>query len=111
MQKDCVALFCLLLPGMSGCHKPQGTVLGKPPRGEPQTISAVRASDTPPQVTLSGVVMVEKCPVSGCWLRLSDATGTIKVDTKSDGFIVVNVPLESKVTISGRVVTCCDRGG
>jgi uncharacterized protein YdeI (BOF family) len=48
--------------------------------------------------------MVEKCPIAGCWLRLQDSTGTIKVDTKSAGFVVVNVPLETKITISGRIV-------
>lgn len=104
MHKALVFLLWLILPGLFGCYKPQGTVLGKAPQGEPKTILAVRAGDTPPQVTLSGI-MVEKCPVAGCWLRLSDGTGTIKVDTKAAGFVVVNVPLESKVTVSGRIVT------
>lgn len=93
--------ICLLLA--AGCHKPQGTVLGKAPKGEPQTILAVRAGDTPPQVTVSGV-MTEKCPVAGCWFRLRDRTGVIKVDTKSAGFVVVKVPLESKVTVAGKVI-------
>ena len=48
--------------------------------------------------------MIEKCPVAGCWLRVQDRTGTIKVDTKSAGFVVVNVPLESKVTVAGKIV-------
>jgi hypothetical protein len=49
--------------------------------------------------------MVEKCPVAGCWLKLQDTTGTILVDTKMAGFVVVNVPLESKVKVSGKIVT------
>lgn len=48
--------------------------------------------------------MVEKCPTAGCWFRLRDRTGTIKVDTKSAGFVVVNVPLQSQVTVAGKVV-------
>ena len=49
--------------------------------------------------------MVEKCPVAGCWLKVQDQSGTIMVDTKLAGFVVVNVPLESKVTVAGKIVT------
>jgi|SRR5690348_5937268 len=103
MPKTPLLLALMLTSGVLGCHKPQGTVLGKAPKGQPTTILAVRAGDTPPQVTLTGV-MVEKCPVAGCWLRLQDATGTIKVDTKAAGFVVVNVPLETRITVSGKIV-------
>ncbi len=102
-MRKCVFLALALAWTACGCHKPHGTVLGKAPKGEPTTILAVRAGDTPQQVTLSGV-MVEKCPEAGCWLRLQDSTGTIKVDTKSAGFVVVNVPLETKITVSGKIV-------
>src|SRR5262245_42533232 len=101
MRPVLLALIPLLL--VLGCQQPKGNVLGKAPKGEPKTILAVRAGDTPPQVTLSGV-MIEKCPVAGCWFRLRDHTGVIKVDTKSAGFVVVKVPLESQVTVSGKVV-------
>jgi uncharacterized protein YdeI (BOF family) len=101
-----VRLFCLLaaLALAEGCHKPAGIVLGRAPKGDSRSILAIRAGDTPPQVTISGV-MVEKCPVAGCWLRVRDDTGIIKVDTKAAGFVVVNVPLESKVTVAGKIVT------
>lgn len=102
MRAGCAALLSLLL--VTGCHKPQGTVLGSAPKAEARPIIAVKAGDTPPRVTVSGV-MIEKCPVAGCWFRLRDRTGTIKVDTKSAGFVVVNVPLESTVTVAGTVVT------
>ena len=101
MRLTFALLISLLL--VAGCHQPQGTVMGKPPKGEPQTILAVRSGDTPPQVTLSGV-MIEKCPVAGCWFRLRDRTGVIKVDTKSAGFVVVKVPMESQMTVTGKVV-------
>jgi hypothetical protein len=100
----CSLLISVLLMCAVGCYKPHGTVLGKAPKGDTSTILAIRAGDTPPQVTVSGI-MVEKCPVAGCWLKVQDRSGTIMVDTKSAGFVVVNVPLESKVTVSGKIVT------
>ena len=100
MRRACVVVICLMA---AGCGKPDGKILGKAPEGEERTILAVRAGDTPPQVTLAGM-MIEKCPVSGCWFRLRDNSGTIKVDTKSAGFAVVNVPLETKLTVSGKIV-------
>jgi len=69
-------LICLLVA--AGCQKPQGTVLGKTPQGELRTILSVKAGNTPPQVTVRGV-MIEKCPGAGCWFRLRDGTGVIKV--------------------------------
>ena len=94
-------LMVLLLA--AGCGQREGKVLGKAPRGEPRSIVAVQAGDTPPQVTIQGV-MIEKCPVAGCWFRLRDRTGTIKVDTKSAGFVVVDLPLDSQLTVAGKVV-------
>ena len=106
----------------SGCKRPAGNLLGQAPQGEaiaimdlrrnlkravPESeqrdLSSSQSSDIPPQVTLHGT-MVEKCPVAGCWFRLRDDTGTIKVDTKSAGFVVVNVPLRSTVTVMGKPV-------
>jgi len=97
-----VCLTLLLLTG--ACHRPSGTVLGQAPRGQPCTILAVRAGDTAPSVVLAGV-MVEKCPVAGCWFRLRDQTGVIKVDTRNAGFVVVKIPLEAKVTVAGNVAS------
>lgn len=104
MFKAQFAVVLAVLVGVFGCSKPKGTVLGKLAKGNPVTILAIRAGDTPPQVTISGI-MVEKCPVAGCWLKVQDPSGTIMVDTKSAGFVVVNVPLESEVTVSGKIVT------
>ena len=77
--------------------------MGKEPRGVAQTVLAVRAGTAPTKFTLEGV-MIEKCPTAGCWFRLRDGTGVIKVDTKSAGFVVVNVPLEAKITVAGKAV-------
>ncbi len=68
-----------------------------------QNVLAIRAGTAPARFTLTGV-MVEKCPTAGCWFRLRDSTGVIKVDTKSAGFVVVNVPLQTQITVAGKVV-------
>lgn len=47
--------------------------------------------------------MVEKCPVAGCWFMLHDKTGIIKVDLKATKQNVVNIPLNSEVTVRGKV--------
>ena len=107
MRKLVLLSTLILVCGVFGCHKPHGTVLGRAPKGATASVLAIRAGDTPPQVTVSGV-MVEKCPVAGCWLKVQDSTGTIMVDTKAAGFVVVNVPLESKVTVGGKIVTVGD---
>ena len=96
-----VLLACLVVA--TACRKSSAMGLGKAPKGQPRSILSVRAGDTPPQVTISGV-MIEKCPVAGCWFRLRDPSGTIKVDTKSAGFAVVDVPLERPVTVTGNVI-------
>lgn len=95
--------FLLLVVLVASCSKPAGRVLGKAPKGETKAIIAVKAVDVPPEVTVHGV-MIEKCPVAGCWFRLRDRTGTIKVDTKAAGFVVVDLPLETQMTVAGKVV-------
>jgi hypothetical protein len=102
MRFNVPLLILLLLAG--GCRKPDGKVLGKPPTGKGYSVIAVRAGDIPPQVMIQGV-MIEKCPVAGCWFRLRDRTGTIKVDTKAGGFVVVDLPLEIQLTVAGKVVS------
>lgn len=105
MRVAWIPLIALAL--VAGCSKSRGTVLGRAPKGELRTIISVKAGDTPPEVTVTGT-MIEKCPVAGCWFRLRDSTGTILVDTKTAGFVVVNVPTESEVTVSGKVVALGD---
>lgn len=91
-------LGLFLLAGCSGGGK---QVLGIPPSGEPVTVAAAQTVANKQPVTVHGK-MVEKCPVAGCWFMLKDSTGVIKVDTKSAGFVVLNVPLGADVTVSGK---------
>jgi len=101
MRLALVSFACLFL--VAGCGKPSGKVLGKAPKGKTDNVLSVKGGTTAPQVVLSGV-MIEKCPTAGCWFRLRDDTGVIKVDTKLAGFVVVNVPVDSKVTVAGKVI-------
>ena len=87
----------------TGCGKnSDGTVLGVTPKNSPREIQSVRNTNTTAVVTVAGT-MIEKCPVAGCWFRLRDKTGVIKVDTKSAGFVVVDVPLQTVLTVEGKI--------
>ena len=90
--------MCLVI----GCRGPEGRVLGKTPVGNPRPVNLVQGGESPAQVVLEGA-MVEKCPVAGCWFRLEDGTGTIKVDTKAAGFVVSAIPVGAKLTVGGKV--------
>lgn len=90
-------LMCL-----TGCA-PKGKVLGKAPEARPGTVLAIHSGDAPATLTLEGQ-MVEKCPQAGCWFRLDDGTGLIKVDTKNAKFVVTKVPLQTKVKVEGKIV-------
>ncbi len=86
-----------------GCNQRGALILGQAPAGEPRTINSIKAVGSGTRVVLKGI-MFEKCPVAGCWFRLRDSTGTIKVDTRSAGFVVASVPVNSQLTVSGKLV-------
>ena len=67
-------------------------------------VSAVEKTAVESPVTLHGT-LTQKCPVAGCWFMLQDESGTIKVDTRNAGFVVVDVPLNAALTVAGRVTT------
>ena len=87
----------------SGCSRAP-RVLGQKPAASPVSINSVKTSQNLTTVSLRGVI-VEKCPVAGCWFYLRDQTGTIKVDTKAANFVVVEIPLNTTVVVSGKVST------
>ena len=97
-----LSFFLTGLVALIGCGRTDGKVKGTAPKGEPRTVLAVKAGDTPTTVTLRGKI-VEKCPVAGCWFRLQDDTGVIKVDTKTAKFVVTDIPLQTTVTVSGKL--------
>ena len=91
-------LFSVLLVA---CSK-HPTILGNFSAGQPASISELATNSSPNSVVVSGK-LIEKCPIAGCWFYLEDKTGRIKVDTKSAGFVVLDVPLGKEVEVSGTV--------
>lgn len=88
---------------LTGCGKTGASVKGVAPVAAADAtvvgLAQVKAGKT---VTLQGE-MVDKCPVAGCWFHLRDKTGTVKVDTKASGFVVLDVPLHTVMTVTGTV--------
>lgn len=96
------ALLFLLI--VVGCSRPGSHLLGRAPEGSPISLDAARHTAVGTPVTVEGV-MVEKCPEAGCWFILKDASGTLRVDTKTAGFVVLDVPLHQTLSVSGELVT------
>ena len=69
-------------------------------------LSAVREAKPGAPLTVRGT-LVDKCPMSGCWFHLRDGRTVLRVEAKTAGFTVADVPLQSDVTVSGVV----KRGG
>ena len=99
-MKELLALTLLLL--LNGCSRSPG-LLGAFAPGPVLSIGAVRSAATAQAVNVKGT-LVEKCPVAGCWFYLQDESGRIKVDTKTAGFVVLDVPVGTKVEVSGTVL-------
>lgn len=94
----------LLIACGSGCTPAGSHVLGQAP-GEPSAnVASLRQNAGSQPVTVCGI-MVEKCPEAGCWFVLKDASGSIRVDTKTAGFVVVEVPLNRQLTVVGQRIT------
>ena len=101
-MKATLFLVALVAGAVVGCGQ-KGKVLGQLSKAPIANILAINAGTAPQRVTLAGT-MIEKCPQAGCWFRLDDGTGVIKVDTKTAGFVVSSIPLNTKVMVSGKLV-------
>ena len=99
LMSSASALISFVLLFASGCGEKR--VLGARPNGTLFHISDLQKADPHSVVILKGL-LVEKCPVAGCWFYLRDETGTIKVDTKTAGFVVVGIPLQTELTVEGQ---------
>ena len=99
-------MLALTLAAVAGCARAGGTVLG----ADPGTAAETRVKDLRPasEATVAGV-MYEKCPAAGCWFMLRDKSGVIRVDTKAAGFTVTDVPVNSEVTVRGKVKASGER--
>lgn len=88
----------------AGCAPAGSHVLGQDPGDASANVASLRQNAGSQPVTVSGI-MVQKCPEAGCWFVLKDASGSIKVDTKTAGFVVVEVPLNRQLTVVGQKIT------
>jgi uncharacterized protein YdeI (BOF family) len=95
-EKWLIAVAALLAAGCGGPPK----ILGQAPKGKLVPIAAVRTLAASSPALIRGK-MVEKCPAAGCWFVVRDKTGLVKVDTKSAGFVVLDVPLGTEMTVVG----------
>jgi hypothetical protein len=97
-----IAILILTVgPILCGCQAAQPHTLGvafTPASLTP--LHALTAQPTAAPIVVEGE-MIEKCPVAGCWFILKDKTGVVRVDTKSAGFVVSEVPLHSHLTVAG----------
>ena len=96
--------FAAIILLLVGCTERKPVTLGPAFDGTALPVSTVKETNPTARVIVSGT-MVEKCPVAGCWFVVRDPTGTIRVDAKNAGFVVVNVPLKTMVMVAGRVAT------
>lgn len=94
-------LILALVLNSPGCSEPGQMVLGQTPTAAPVSLSEARSVPDNTEVVMSGT-LVEKCPEAGCWFVLRDPGGTVRVDTKTAGFVVVDVPLNRRLTVVGR---------
>ena len=100
-------LVPVVLIALAGCVQQPAQILGNGSAfGAVTSIRDLKSSAAP--VTIQGT-MIEKCPVAGCWFKVQDPTGVLKVDTKTAGFVVVDVPVGSRVTVSGRLQAAPER--
>jgi uncharacterized protein YdeI (BOF family) len=102
LPRSLAAALALLTAAVAGCRAAPPQVLGVAPQSTVRSVAEVRAVAPGEVVTVRGE-LVEKCPVAGCWFDVRDPSGTLRVDTKSAGFVVLDVPLRSPVTVGGRV--------
>ena len=88
---------------LAGCRVPESLLLGVAPLETPQsTVRAMLTEKHTAPLRLQGTI-VEKCPVSGCWFRLKDDSGTVLVDLKPAGLTAAEIPVGTKVMAVGTV--------
>jgi uncharacterized protein YdeI (BOF family) len=99
-----LALTIALMVAAVGCSERTTHQLGAAVDAAPISISSAQKASSDATVAVRGT-MTKKCPIAGCWFVLNDATGSIKVDTKAAGFVVVDVPLKTTMIVTGRITT------
>ena len=106
MQRTSITSLVVLAAAFAlaaGCHSAPAHTLGAAfTESTPMVVQALSSRKQAAHVVVEGE-MIEKCPVAGCWFVLKDRTGVVRVDTKSAGFVVSEVPLHTHLTVAGTV--------
>lgn len=93
----------VLVLAVMGCGHLRQRVRGVAPAEAPVAMAAKSAAmPSGARILLRGE-MTEKCPVAGCWFKLKDASGVVRVDTRTAGFVVSDIPLHTQMTVAGSV--------
>lgn len=105
-----IAIYCgLAALALAGCHAAQTLRGAALPAAAPLAIASLASTHGAAPVVVQGE-MTEKCPVAGCWFMLKDSTGVVRVDTKSAGFVVSDVPVHTHITVAGKVTHGAEAG-
>lgn len=102
MKATILCVLTLSMAFFAGCANRQTEARGDNGKAETIGIASIQKMKLASPVVAHGT-MIEKCPVAGCWFKLHDRSGTIKVDLKATKLTVVNVPLNAEVTVRGKV--------
>lgn len=73
-----------------------------PNQGTLQSVREV-VHQKPSEPVLVEGEMVEKCATVGCWFKLRDKTGIVRVSTSGASFVVSDVPLHTHIRVTGRM--------
>ena len=106
MRPLALIVLPLVFLALAGCGRQPAQTMGSTAAFGP--VTAIRDLKPAALVTIRGT-MIEKCPVAGCWFKVQDSSGVLKVDTKTAGFVVVDVPVGSRVTVSGKFQAAPER--
>jgi hypothetical protein len=64
-------------------------------------VPEARAASRGQRVKVRGRI-IEKCPTAGCWFVMQSGGVPLKVDTKTAGFVVLDVPVGAEVVVQGQ---------
>ena len=103
IKASLLTMFLVVCLSDTGCRHAEQHILGNAITNT-ATVSVQNLKSATGKSVLVKGVMIEKCPVAGCWFKLRDHTGVVRVDTKAAGFVVTNVPLNTELSVAGKIV-------
>lgn len=94
---------------LAGCQSAPQHTLGKPDAdAKAASVGSLMTASVPSSPVLVRGTLVEKCPVTGCWFKLRDKSGTIKIDLRASGATAAEIGLGAEVTVTGKPTRAAD---